>query len=72
MEAGAQGEHKIQRGYLPETTYSCHYILDDEFRKAIGDFLVREKDQVYHQHPLNPSAVKYLCFLTCTGLFVKF
>lgn len=48
VEAGAQGEHKIQRGYLPVTTYSCHYILDDDFRKAIGNFLVREKDQVYH------------------------
>eukprot|EP00268_Persea_americana_P055222 TRINITY_DN6402_c0_g1_i2.p1 TRINITY_DN6402_c0_g1~~TRINITY_DN6402_c0_g1_i2.p1 ORF type:complete len:134 (+),score=18.49 TRINITY_DN6402_c0_g1_i2:1288-1689(+) len=46
VEAGAQGEHKIQRGYLPVTTYSCHYILDDDFRKAIGNFLVREKDQV--------------------------
>ncbi|XP_021720300.1 uncharacterized protein LOC110687953 isoform X1 [Chenopodium quinoa] len=46
VEAGAQGEHKIQRGYLPVTTYSCHYIVDDEFRKAIKDFLVRETDQM--------------------------
>ncbi|XP_077224316.1 acyl-CoA isoform X2 [Tasmannia lanceolata] len=46
VEAGAQGEHKIQRGYLPVTTYSCHYILDDAFQKAIGEFLVRETDQV--------------------------
>ncbi|XP_020682392.1 uncharacterized protein LOC110099540 [Dendrobium catenatum] len=46
VEAGAQGEHKIQRGYLPVTTYSCHYILNDGFRKAIEDFLVRETDQV--------------------------
>ncbi|XP_020587996.1 uncharacterized protein LOC110029867 isoform X2 [Phalaenopsis equestris] len=46
VEAGAQGEHKIQRGYLPVTTYSCHYILDDGFRNAIADFLVRETDQV--------------------------
>ncbi|PKU62155.1 hypothetical protein MA16_Dca020561 [Dendrobium catenatum] len=45
VEAGAQGEHKIQRGYLPVTTYSCHYILNDGFRKAIEDFLVRETDQ---------------------------
>ncbi|XP_010274993.1 PREDICTED: uncharacterized protein LOC104610180 isoform X2 [Nelumbo nucifera] len=46
VEAGAQGEHKIQRGYLPVTTYSCHYILDEGFREAIKDFLVRETDQV--------------------------
>lgn len=46
VEAGAQGEHKIQRGYLPVTTYSCHYILDEGFRKVIGDFLVRETAQV--------------------------
>lgn len=46
VEAGAQGEHKIQRGYLPVTTYSCHYLLDDDFRKAIGDFLVLETEQV--------------------------
>ncbi|KAK9134148.1 hypothetical protein Syun_013478 [Stephania yunnanensis] len=45
VEAGAQGEHKIQRGYLPVTTYSCHYILDEGFRRAIGEFLVRETDQ---------------------------
>ncbi|XP_027160745.1 uncharacterized protein LOC113761805 [Coffea eugenioides] len=46
VEAGAQGEHKIQRGYLPVTTYSSHYILDEEFRKVIADFLVREASQV--------------------------
>ncbi|XP_061363535.1 uncharacterized protein LOC133307126 isoform X2 [Gastrolobium bilobum] len=46
VEAGAQGEHKIQRGYLPVTTYSCHYLIDEEFRKAIEDFLMRESSQV--------------------------
>ncbi|WJX97037.1 hypothetical protein P8452_78162 [Trifolium repens] len=46
VEAGAQGEHKIERGYLPVTTYSCHYLIDEEFRKAIEDFLVRESSQV--------------------------
>lgn len=47
VEAGAQGEHKIERGYLPVTTYSCHYLIDEEFRNAIGDFLVRESSQVW-------------------------
>ncbi|XP_021298426.1 uncharacterized protein LOC110427266 isoform X2 [Herrania umbratica] len=46
VEAGAQGEHKIQRGYMPVTTYSCHYLMDEGFRKAIEDFLVRESCQV--------------------------
>lgn len=46
VEAGAQGEHKIQRGYLPVTTYSTHYIPDEGFRKAIQDFLAHERDQV--------------------------
>ena len=47
VEAGAQGEHKIQRGYLPVITYSCHYLRDEEFRGAIGDFLIRESSQVW-------------------------
>ncbi|KAK6263666.1 hypothetical protein SCA6_019100 [Theobroma cacao] len=46
VEAGAQGEHKIQRGYVPVTTYSCHYLMDEGFRKAIEDFLERESCQV--------------------------
>ena len=43
VEAGAQGEHKISRGYLPTTTYSAHYIVDPGFRRAIDDFLKRER-----------------------------
>ncbi|XP_052204981.1 uncharacterized protein LOC127809869 isoform X2 [Diospyros lotus] len=46
VEAGAQGEHKIQRGYMPVTTYSSHYIVEEEFRNVIDDFLVREAAQV--------------------------
>ncbi|XP_038680727.1 uncharacterized protein LOC119981707 isoform X2 [Tripterygium wilfordii] len=46
VEAGAQGEHKIQRGYMPVTTYSCHYLIDEDFRQAINEFLVRESSQV--------------------------
>jgi uncharacterized protein len=42
VEAGAQGEHKLARGYLPATTYSAHYIPDPGFRSAIADFLKRE------------------------------
>ena len=46
VEAGAQGEHKIARGYMPTTTYSAHYILDPALRRAIEDFLKRERAYV--------------------------
>jgi len=42
VEAGAQGRHKIQRGYLPTATYSAHWIRDPNFRKAVANFLERE------------------------------
>jgi len=42
VEAGAQGQHKIQRGYLPTFTYSNHYIPDPGFASAVKDFLERE------------------------------
>ncbi|QJE72382.1 N-acetyltransferase [Aerophototrophica crusticola] len=42
VEAGAQGEHKIQRGYLPVPTYSAHYITHPGLRRAVADFLERE------------------------------
>ncbi|MEQ6341496.1 MAG: GNAT family N-acetyltransferase [Gammaproteobacteria bacterium] len=43
FEAGAQGEHKISRGFLPTPTYSAHWIAHEGFRNAIEDFLTREK-----------------------------
>jgi len=46
VEAGAQGEHKIARGYLPQTTYSAHYIADPGLRHAISDYLKRERAYV--------------------------
>jgi predicted N-acyltransferase len=46
VEAGAQGEHKLARGYLPQTTYSAHYIADPDLRRAIADYLKRERTYV--------------------------
>jgi uncharacterized protein len=46
VEAGAQGEHKIARGYLPQTTYSAHYIADAGLRRAIDEYLRRERAYV--------------------------
>jgi predicted N-acyltransferase len=43
VEAGAQGEHKIQRGYLPVATHSAHWIAERSFRAAVADFLERER-----------------------------
>jgi uncharacterized protein len=46
VEAGAQGSHKLARGYVPVPTYSAHYIPDAGFRTAVADFLVRERAAV--------------------------
>ncbi|HRO14729.1 MAG TPA: GNAT family N-acetyltransferase [Paracoccus sp. (in: a-proteobacteria)] len=42
VEAGAQGEHKLARGYLPSEIHSIHWIADAGFRKALADYLVHE------------------------------
>jgi predicted N-acyltransferase len=52
VEAGAQGPHKLARGYEPVQTFSAHWIVDPGFRAAIEDFLERERagvtqDQLY-------------------------
>jgi hypothetical protein len=46
VEAGAQGEHKLARGYMPITTHSAHYIADPGLRRAVADYLVRERAYV--------------------------
>ena len=42
VEAGAQGQHKLARGYLPTHTYSAHWIVNASFREAISHFLDQE------------------------------
>lgn len=46
VEAGAQGEHKLARGYMPVTTHSAHYIAHPGLRDAIADYLRRERQEV--------------------------
>ena len=46
VEAGAQGEHKLARGYLPHTTYSAHFIANPGLRRAIAEYLARERAYV--------------------------
>ncbi|MCP5158294.1 MAG: N-acetyltransferase [Gammaproteobacteria bacterium] len=57
FEPGAQGEHKIYRGFLPTLTYSAHWIAHSGFRRAIADFLNRETPALrdYVQHWLQHS-----------------
>jgi predicted N-acyltransferase len=46
VEAGAQGEHKLARGYLPVTTHSLHWFGDAGFRNAVADYLDAERTAV--------------------------
>ena len=46
IEAGAQGEHKLARGYLPSATYSAHWIADPGFRQAVARYLNEERRHV--------------------------
>ncbi len=62
VEAGAQGSHKVARGYLPEATYSAHWIPDPAFRRAIADYLDSERryvqeeiDLVEHNSPFKAT-----------------
>jgi hypothetical protein len=62
VEAGAQGGHKVARGYLPEATYSAHWIADPGFRRAVADFLDSERryvqeeiDFVEHRSPFKAT-----------------
>jgi predicted N-acyltransferase len=48
VEAGAQGEHKLARGYEPVTTYSAHYLAHPGLSNAIKDYLERERRAVAH------------------------
>jgi predicted N-acyltransferase len=43
VEAGAQGEHKLARGYLPTPVYSLHWMREPRFHEAVGDYLEHER-----------------------------
>jgi predicted N-acyltransferase len=52
VEAGAQGDHKLARGYLPVATYSLHHIVDPGFRRAVDRFLREERAHVAEQREM--------------------
>ena len=49
VEAGAQGEHKLARGYLPTQTYSAHWIADVTFREAVSNYLNSERGMIHKE-----------------------
>lgn len=58
VEAGAQGSHKIQRGYLPVPTYSAHWVFDPRLAKPVADAMARERrhvlDEIERQKEFSP------------------
>jgi hypothetical protein len=59
FEAGAQGGHKIQRGFLPNLTYSAHWIAHPAFHRAIGEFIEEEKRSIHSNIEENPELSPY-------------
>ena len=58
VEAGAQGAHKVARGYLPQATYSAHFVRDPQFRSAVAKYLDEERayvrDDINHLRAHSP------------------
>lgn len=52
VEAGAQGEHKLARGYMPTPTYSLHWIADAGFRRAVERYLIEERAHAAEQREM--------------------
>jgi predicted N-acyltransferase len=46
FEPGTQGEHKVARGFVPQPTWSCHWLRDPDFHRAVAAFLTRETRHV--------------------------
>mgnify|MGYP005816666623 CR=1 FL=1 len=59
VEAGAQGEHKLTRGYAPQTTYSLHYFADRGLAAAIEQYLGNERSAVAREQALLAEALPY-------------
>ncbi len=59
FDAGAQGEHKLARGFEPVLTHSCHLIAHPGFRAAIDDFLARERDAIESYRREAAAALPY-------------
>ena len=59
VQAGAQGEHKLARGYEPVLTHSAHFIADPSFRQAVAQYLDGEREMIAHELALLREALPY-------------
>lgn len=59
VQAGAQGEHKLARGYEPVLTRSAHFLPDPGFRRAVADFLAREDEMIAAEFEWSREALPY-------------
>ena len=59
VQAGAQGEHKLARGYEPVLTRSAHFLPDAGFRRAVADFLRREDEMIATEFEWCRAALPY-------------
>jgi len=59
VEAGAQGEHKLARGYAPETTYSLHYFADEGLASAVAHYLRHERRAIAQEQEIMSEALPY-------------
>ena len=59
VEAGAQGEHKLARGYAPETTYSLHYFADPGLASAVAGYLRHERRAIEREQEAMSEALPY-------------
>ncbi len=66
VEAGAQGRHKIQRGYLPKPTFSAHWVAHPGLRRAIGAFLEAERPQMLAEIAALEGQSPFRCEESCT------
>ena len=59
VQAGAQGEHKLARGYEPVLTRSAHFLPDPGFRRAVAEFLAREEEMIAAEFEWCREALPY-------------
>jgi len=69
VEAGAQGAHKVHRGYLPRLTYSAHWIRDEHFRRAVETYLTQERDEI--ESHVDAIEFNYSPFRQTDGIGIK-
>ncbi len=59
IEAGAQGEHKLARGYEPVATHSLHWIANDSFRRAVARYLDEERRHAVEEREMLAEFLPY-------------